>query len=281
MTCSAPCPTTTTTLAGSRGSTARSTQSIRLRPATVCATLGRVDFIRLPSPAASTMTCVGKRFTSRRIDAGGAGLEPALTGPKPAVLPVTPPPNGDVRLPAGRPIHARRLSGPRMRTYAHVLRSADLAFRMSPVIFSLGSDQVLRLDQCPRRARPRGFRRRSPRLPWPQRSRQDHHHQDPPRPDSGRRGPGQPLRTRPLERGNRPPSPARLRAGRRQPLAQPHRGRGHRSPGTDERGARHRQAERAAGAGSTSTHARRGAPTRRETGKRSPWWPRSPPTSSC
>ena len=60
--------------------------------------LGEVGHHPLPLPGGEDDDMDRQRHLSIRIDAlGGAGLEPALTGPKPAVLPVTPPPNGACR----------------------------------------------------------------------------------------------------------------------------------------------------------------------------------------
>ena len=53
---SAPCPTTTTVRSARSGAAAASTWPSRVRPSSGCSTLGRADFIRLPSPAASTTT---------------------------------------------------------------------------------------------------------------------------------------------------------------------------------------------------------------------------------
>jgi hypothetical protein len=56
VTRSAWTPTTTSVRSAFNGSAAASTCPTRLRPNTGCSTFGNADFIRLPSPAASTIT---------------------------------------------------------------------------------------------------------------------------------------------------------------------------------------------------------------------------------
>ena len=55
-TCSRWLPTTATTRCGSTAATALSTWPIMLRPAMGCSTFIVLDFIRVPPPAARTMT---------------------------------------------------------------------------------------------------------------------------------------------------------------------------------------------------------------------------------
>src|SRR5688572_7579791 len=90
---------------GSAASTACRTQLNSVRPAARWSTLGSSDRIRVPFPAARTTACTDKSEPLIGDFAGGAGLEPALTGPKPVVLPITPPPKiSDGKHPdAGRP----------------------------------------------------------------------------------------------------------------------------------------------------------------------------------
>src|SRR5439155_18122227 len=86
-------PTTTIVCAAPEGCAAASTCPSSERPANPCRTFGRVrDFIRVPSPAARTMTAVGGESgtagrhlswtTHRSAMAGGLGLEPRLQGSK-------------------------------------------------------------------------------------------------------------------------------------------------------------------------------------------------------
>ena len=70
-------------------------------PAASWRTLARSLNIRVPLPAASTMALIVMVSSADQpwwsaFVAGGTGLEPVLTGPKPVVLPVTPPPIGAV-----------------------------------------------------------------------------------------------------------------------------------------------------------------------------------------
>ena len=58
-TCSRWLPTTATTRCGSSAVTASSTCAIMLRPAMGCSTFMVFDFIRVPPPAARTMTVTG------------------------------------------------------------------------------------------------------------------------------------------------------------------------------------------------------------------------------
>ena len=58
-TCSRPWPTTATTRSGSTARAAVSTWPIMLRPQTGCSTFMVFDFIRVPLPAASTITAAG------------------------------------------------------------------------------------------------------------------------------------------------------------------------------------------------------------------------------
>ena len=92
ITASAPSPTTTTVSRACSGAVLSRVHPSRLRPAAAWSALGRSDFIRVPLPAASTRTPSVMGVVSDI--AGGTGLEPVLDGPKPPVLPVTPPPRG-------------------------------------------------------------------------------------------------------------------------------------------------------------------------------------------
>ena len=56
FTCSAPCPTTTTVCAGFNAATLANECASSGRPASGCSTFGNMDFMRVPLPAARTMT---------------------------------------------------------------------------------------------------------------------------------------------------------------------------------------------------------------------------------
>ena len=64
-------------------------------------------------------------------------------------------------------------------------------------------------------------------------------------------------------------------------MAEPHRRRGDRPARPTCAAGSTRRAARSCSSASSSTRPSRSAPTPRATGRRSPWWPRSPPTWSC
>src|SRR5581483_1323755 len=99
VTRSAPCPTTTTTRSMSSSARASITCRTSGRPHKRCRGLGRADFIRVPSPAASTTADIGRELippvyraaTPQRnafTIAGAEGIEPPFAAPKTAVLPL-------------------------------------------------------------------------------------------------------------------------------------------------------------------------------------------------
>ena len=105
-TCSRALPVTTTTCSGFAPLIAVSTWASMLRPQISCSTFGVDDFMREPSPAASTIAAatVGSAvaLTSPapylvccrqplRLAAPGGGFEPPFMGPKPIVLPLDDP----------------------------------------------------------------------------------------------------------------------------------------------------------------------------------------------
>ena len=53
-----------------------------------CRCFGRLDFMRVPRPAAMTTAASGRSFTAPPVMAGAGGFEPPVTGPKPVALPL-------------------------------------------------------------------------------------------------------------------------------------------------------------------------------------------------
>src|SRR5262249_535999 len=106
---------------------ARTGHSTIGRPHSSCSTLGRPERMRVPWPAARIAT-VGALtpqmlFARGFRAAGGQGLEPRFSGPKPDVLPLDAPPRGRrqeyrtppagiaAQMPLGKHVHPGHLQG--------------------------------------------------------------------------------------------------------------------------------------------------------------------------